>query len=154
MVFRIPSQDIPLVDQRTGLINIDWYDKLKIMETLLSAPQKLVQFTRVLSVASGLQSVTGVGFVPRLIKFQTAIVGGGVWASDGWADGTSNACVENQANSSNFSQPGNAGIQRDIVAGNLQSFVLSSFDADGFTLSWTKVGTPTATATIFALCFR
>lgn len=153
MVFRIPSQDIPLVDQRTGLINIDWYDKLKIMETLLSAPQKIVTFTRVLSVVSGPQSVTGVGFVPRLIAFQTGIPGAGLaWSSSGQADGTLNTCVEDLG-TTNVLQPTLAGIQRD-AAGNFQSFVLSSFDADGFTLNWTKTGTPTATATINALCFR
>lgn len=152
MVFRIPSQDVPLVDPKTGLISIDWYDKLVLMQTLLSAPQKIVTFTRVLSVASGLQSVTGVGFVPRLISFQTGILAGLAWSSSGQSDGTSNTCIED-IGTTNVFQAAFAGIQRD-AAGNFQSFVLSSFDADGFTLNWTKTGTPTATATINALCYR
>lgn len=36
--------------------------------------------------------------------------------------------------------------------GNYQQGVINSFDADGFTIGWTKVGTPTGTCAINALC--
>jgi hypothetical protein len=31
---RIPLQDVPVVDPSTGIINKDWYDALKKIETL------------------------------------------------------------------------------------------------------------------------
>lgn len=125
---------------------------------LQANPYKLATFTRVLSVASGNQSVTGVGFMPRLIQFQTGISGGATWYSAGQSDGTTNTCIETALNSGgtlgSFIQPF-AGVQRDNAAGtNLQTFVIVTMDADGFTVAWTKTGSPTATATVNAICFR
>ena len=128
------------------------------LTALQAQSYKISSFTRVLSVASGNQSITGIGFKPRLILFQTGISGGSTWMSVGQSDGVINTCQEWALNAGGtlgaFAQT-TAGIQRDDAAGaNYQSFVVTSFDADGFTLTWTKVGTPTLTAQITATCFR
>lgn len=152
MPFFLPSQDVPLVDIKTGLIDINWYDRLKTLEPLLNGTSKIATFTRVLSVAAGAQSIVGVGFKPRLIAWQTGIAAGVTWSSIGQSDGTTNTCIEDLG-ATNAYQAAIAGIQRD-AAGAFQSFVLTSFDVDGFTITWSKTGAPTATANITALCFR
>lgn len=115
---------------------------------------KVVSFTRVMSLATGSQSVTGVGFTPRFIEFSTGIVGGSAFGSIGSSDGTThNAAETSFAASSVYPQVGMAGIQRDAAAA-YQSFTVSSMDSDGFTIAWTKSGSPTATATVLATCFR
>lgn len=152
MNFFLPPQDVPMVDPSTGLCNIDWYDKLKLLEPFINGSLKIVTFTRVLSLASGAQSVTGVGFKPRLIVWQTALVGGGSFSSIGQSDGVTNSGVEDYQTGSQALVT-YAGLQRDATA-NYQQFALTSFDVDGFTIAWTKFGTPTATATVFATCFR
>jgi hypothetical protein len=38
--------------------------------------------------------------------------------------------------------------------GNDQTATLSAFDADGFTLAWTKNVSPTGTANIYYIAFR
>lgn len=143
----LPSPDIPLVDPKTGLVNIDWYDKL---QQAVQAKPKIVNFQRVLSLAGGQQSVTGVGFTPSLINFTVAAVTS-AWGSIGQADGTINSCMEFASSVVNFQAV--AGILRDSGV-NYQSFTLTSFDPDGFTIGWAKTGTPTATAFISATCFR
>lgn len=122
--------------------------------------QKIVQFTHVLSLATGPQIITGVGFKPRMILFQNGIVGGSGYASIG------------QANADNFTtyiefglqpvlslfyfQPSlYSGIQRDDnTSNNYAVYQVTSFDPDGFTLLWTKLGTPVATVSVVAICFR
>lgn len=127
--------------------------------TVLEAQSyKVTIFTRVLSVASGNQSITGIGFRPRLIQFQTGISGGAPWGSVGQSDTIVNSDVEFTVNTGTlmaFPDTSVAGRQRDDAAGaNYQHFTVASFDLDGFTLTWTKVGAPTATAEIHATCFR
>lgn len=126
---------------------------------LQANPYKVASFTRVLSVASGNVSYTGIGFRPRLILFQTGISGGATWTSFGQSDMTSNTNNELGLNGGgtigSFIDGSVAGRQRDDAAGaNYQQFVVASFDVDGFTLTWTKVGVPTATCQLNITCFR
>lgn len=114
--------------------------------------RKVGSFTRDISLATGSQSVTGVGFTPRmLILFGTIDNGASSW---GMADGTSQGCI--------FRRPTDGAIYQAAVVAQFQNNVtpdqayasLSSFDADGFTLSWTKQNSPTGTATIKYLAVR
>ena len=64
---------------------------------IIQVSYKIVTFTRLLSLATGTQSITGVGFTPRLIQFQVGILDNsatGGWASAGESDGVSNYCLE------------------------------------------------------------
>lgn len=126
--------------------------------------QKFVQFTHDLSLATGPQIITGVGFKPRLILFQNGIVGGSGYASIGQANeehftGVPDTYIEfglATALSLFYFQPsGVSGIQRDSASSNDYAwYQVTSFDDDGFTLLWTKFGAPTLTASVVAICFR
>lgn len=115
---------------------------------------KLVSFTRDLSTATGSQSVTGVGFTPTACLF---IGGTGQIANWSMVDssraGRAMASIGTFATGINMSTNAIQLIE-NTTATNVQNASVSSWDADGFTLSWTKAGTPTGTATIYAFCTR
>ena len=108
-------------------------------------------FDRDMTAVTGGVSYTGVGFTPKAIIFlgtDNAITG-----SWGFSDDTTEGIV--------FNDDGTTTLSTDTVAirisegvGARQVATVSSFDSDGFTLSWTKTGTPTGTATIKYLAFR
>lgn len=124
--------------------------------TLGQVGVKTVTFTRDTSLASGAQAVTGVGFTPRVVIFLSGLVTGTAQISMGMDDGTTPSCLYNNQNSSvntwglgitfsiEFIQSGTADYQGKIT----------SFGADGFTVTWTKTGVTSGTNTIAALCFR
>lgn len=110
----------------------------------------VLALTRERDAASGDVSYTGVGFRPKLILFNMNVNAEPV-ASFGSDDGTRRSSTI-QRGSTNWYTDGNA-----IVAMNLgvdaQSAVVSSFDVDGFTLTWTKSNAPAAgTMNIIATC--
>ena len=114
---------------------------------------KIVQFTRDISAADGNVSYTGVGFTPTAIIFL-----GEIDATTGWSIGSSigtegaiyaiagtNVMGENNAKCLSFFSSATDKEEVDLL----------SFDADGFTLTYTKAGTPSAvTAYIKAICFK
>ncbi len=122
--------------------------------TILGTRFKVGSFTRDVSVASGTQAVTGVGFQPAAI-ICFANIGATAPASWGMSDGTTHGSVldfhtviaSTYANGTNL-------IQIQVTGADVYQGVLSSFDSDGFTISWTKTGTPTGTATIRYLALR
>jgi hypothetical protein len=112
-----------------------------------------------MSLASGNQAITGAGFKPRAIfAFATASPGSaGAQQSVGMAsDGTpiANAVWANAANiaASNTVITLTQCIQ--IIDGGGQQYAgaVASFDADGFTLTWTRTGAKTGTLTVLAFC--
>lgn len=115
---------------------------------------KAGSFTRDISTASGSQAVTGVGFKPRaLLVF--AVVDNTSQMSVGMADGTTDNSVadRNGVSANQYAASGN--LIELIVSGAAQySGTLSSFDNDGFTISWTKTGSPTGTATCYYMAYR
>ena len=116
---------------------------------------KVGGFTRDLTLAAGTQAVTGVGFAPKAIFFMASV--GGVPGRTSWgiSDGTTSRVLFDHhptyANSFNLST---VPIYLTEVNGVDSYGALSSFDSDGFTISWTKIGSPTGTATIFYMAFR
>lgn len=117
--------------------------------------RKVVSFTIDSSTASGTQAVTGVGFKPTSIRVIMGVSGGGSRASIGMSDGSSEGCVYNAHNTSaNTWGTASNLIYADSGVGTNYAGVISSFDADGFTISWTKTGSPTGTLVLYAECFR
>ncbi len=116
---------------------------------------KVGSFTRDTSLGSGTQAVTGVGFKPSAVIF-LAIVNATAQESAGIDDGTTHSCIVDNTTAS--ADTWTYSTSNSILL--LQSLTIeydgyaSSFDADGFTISWTKVGAKTGTATIFYLAFR
>lgn len=105
-----------------------------------------------LATATGTQAITGVGFQPNLIIVASAPTGSAPF-SIGAAQGAS------QWNfySLNDSTKGNSSstlITYLPIAGTSQTATLNSFDSDGFTLGWTKTGSPTGTLFLYYIAFK
>lgn len=117
-------------------------------------------FTRAMSSSSGNQAVTGVGFTPKYVLFLSAVtatskmsigldVGGAVGAGgQGSIQDNSGSIADTYAVDLVYS------IGLSEGAGVSQIGRVSSFDSDGFTISWTKAGSPTGTATIRYYAFE
>jgi hypothetical protein len=102
--------------------------------------------TRAMDTASGNVATTGLGFKPTSIEFFAAVdatnersIGGAGLTNSGYL----NRCMTTDSTGANTSSADCIRIIRSS-AGNEQKAVLASFDNDGFTLTWTKVGTPPA----------
>ena len=112
-------------------------------------------FTRDISTATGSQAITGVGFQPTaLIVF----VGGGGVGRASWGMASSDAtevCVNHYHNISadSFEHWGNL-IRLEYGPGENYQGNLTSFDADGFTIAWTKNGSPTGTVGCKFIAFK
>ena len=101
-----------------------------------------------LSTATGTSiSVTGVGFQPSKIFFYTGEAGNaGVGHTVGVDDGSTRACIyRNNVNNQQFTS--SYSIKYDNGS-NDQDIYVNSFDADGFTLNNTKVGSPSGTLNV------
>ncbi len=119
---------------------------------------KIITATRDMTTASNDVAYSGVGFVPKAIivfacgETLTA-------ASWGFLDGTRNQAIADYsaagAGANVWTSGGAYGIILVTTAGGINQLAsLKSFDADGFTLTWTKAGTPTGTAYMRFMCFR
>lgn len=117
-------------------------------------------FTRDMTAASGNQAVTGVGFTPKYVLFLSSVsatskmsigldVGGSVGAGgQGSIQDNSGSIADTYAVDLVYSIGLNEG------AGITQIGRVSSFDSDGFTISWTKAGSPTGNAAIRYYAFE
>lgn len=120
---------------------------------------KLVQFkigttTRDTSIASGAGSaVTGFGFKPRLMLFLTGTTGGiaGFGTSIGVSDGTNHYVIGMEASNQWNVLTTHCVDFFDSGGGSCRATV--AFNADGFTPTYTKGGSPTATLTIIYVAF-
>jgi hypothetical protein len=110
--------------------------------------------SRTLSTASGNVAITGVGFKPTLVIFMAA---GGANAHDGsWGadDGTNRYAFGFQPNTTDMNtSTAQGGMMFEQSAGYTFASI-ASFDSDGFTLTWTKVSSPTGGAVITFIAFR
>lgn len=115
---------------------------------------KVGSFTRDLTLASGTQAVTGVGFKPKALIFfaNKSVTSGASW---GVSDGTTDGAIYD-----NF---GSSVDTYDVVASALLYLQtgaifytgdVQSLDSDGFTIDWTKTGATVGTFTIKYLAIR
>lgn len=98
------------------------------------------------ATASGNHAVTGVGFQPTLLYIFADVGGASGCHSYGASDGTTDKVMLGLGTTApdQFDND-NAIANLRISSGNQASATLGSFDADGFTLAFTKTGTPTGT---------
>lgn len=117
---------------------------------------KVGSISRDTSTASGSVAYTGVGFKPKAIHVFGGVVGTTKYTMNGFSDGTTQRGMADNG-------PVSAGTYDDTGAliyiinssgGNFTAGTLTSFDADGFTVSWAKTGSPTGTAVIYYLAMR
>ena len=106
-------------------------------------------FSRDISTASGNQAVTGVGAIPKAILFfmngpnaNEAYIGGGEAANAG------DVLYLNNPAGNSWKVQSSTVIFLFDASGAQYKGVINSFDADGFTIAWTKSGTPTGTINI------
>jgi hypothetical protein len=121
---------------------------------------KVGTFLRNSGTATGTVAYTGVGFKPSAIIFM-ATISGLPSESVGFTNATSGHCLWID----NTYGTGGGGYNNAIYFlrlqagnGNYQLADISTMDADGFTLSWTKfvvgTGTPTTNISVYYLAFR
>jgi hypothetical protein len=117
---------------------------------------KIITITRDTTAATANVAYTGVGFTP------TAMLAlGGIGASNTeyqvlFAMSDSSLTAKNMFLGATLTGAQGATfllIQNGAGSGN-QAATVVSYDADGFTLAWTKTGSPTGTATIYVMCLR
>lgn len=116
--------------------------------------------TKVLSVthdvsATGTQAITGAGFQPSGgVIFMT--IDNTEGASWGIFDSskTLGTLLVNRAGSAGVYEPYDQMYLYNADGTATAAFTITSLDTDGLTITWTKGGTPTGTATIKLLLFR
>lgn len=98
---------------------------------------KIGTIVRVLTASSGDVSYAGIGFRPTSLVF---LAGNGASFSVGLDNATNHGNIYSVSPS--YTDSGNTSI--GIVDGSLngQTGFVKSLDEDGFTISWTKTGTP------------
>lgn len=113
-------------------------------------------FTRDAAGTTANVAYTGVGFVPTSIVF-TAVISGAVHQSVGFADSAKGGKVITRA----FDGNNYANLYTDAciaiaqaTGSNDQWAKVASYDSDGFTLTWTKVNSPTGSITIDYIAYR
>jgi hypothetical protein len=116
---------------------------------------KVGSFTRDISTATGTQAITGVGFQPTAILIFGGVTGSAA-ISAGFSDGSTHGGLSNGhlASADTWAVLTTELIRINQGSGNFYDGTISAFGADGFTVSWTKNGTPTGTATLGYLAFR
>jgi hypothetical protein len=109
-----------------------------------------------LSVA-GTQAITGIGFKPSYVSIYTTRNSDWKTGSFGMSDGTTDRAMYNASNTglgAGAFPPANYVIFLDQDGSNDARALIQSFDSDGFTLNWTKGGSPTGAATIYFTAYR
>lgn len=115
----------------------------------------------------GLQTISGVGFQPKLVQIKASYQGtgysngGSAVMSQGDYDGTTQGCTYPATNTANPEIAGSdyaSGticlLNRNSVSSNVNaSAVASNLGADGFDLTWSKSGFPTGTIGLVITCF-
>ena len=114
---------------------------------------KLVTTTRDNTAATGTVAYTGVGFKPTFL-FLIAVVDSTTKWCMGFDDGTTSKGIGGIGDATNTQDNGSNFYAIRNSAGNNQVAVVSTFDSDGFTLSYTKNGSPTGTSSIYIFAFR
>lgn len=127
---------------------------------------KVLNDSRDVSV-TGTQTISGVGFQPKLIMITAAYgvvgqtTGGHPILSNGSYDGTTQGVAYSRANTANPALAYAAGGSGEIIHCDYSSVsstvyasaVASNIGPDGFDLTWSKTGFPTGTVNFTITCF-
>ncbi len=116
---------------------------------------KVGSFTRDTTLASGTQAITGVGFAPKVVIFLMGSNSAGPGVSAGVDNVSNYGAILNYSalTPTAWYSDTNQSIWDTEATGEYRGH-LSSLDADGFTVTWTKASLPTRTITIVYLAFR
>jgi hypothetical protein len=112
-------------------------------------------FLRTLSLGSGTQAVTGVGFKPSVVQFysMTQVSTAGGW---GWDTLSARSCMTAEFDLTRFNATSVDSIRlQDNTTGYDIGAKITSLDSDGFTITWSLyAGTGAGTGYIIFTAFR
>lgn len=114
---------------------------------------KVGSFSRDMSVGSGTQAITGIGFAPKAVIF-LGVKAGTVVASWGVNDGTNAAAFFKIANTANYSYTFSSIFASVTTGVDEYSGLITTLGADGYTITWTRTGTPTGDLQVLFLALR
>ena len=132
---------------------IQWFTVIgNVLSGSLLTITKLGSFTRSMTANSGDVSYTGIGFRPSVLIFLSSLSSASL--SVGFDDGTLHYYVDVKE-STGYAESSTKSIILLQGTGTHQTAIIKTLDSDGFTLTWTKNGTPgAATGTVHYLAFR
>ena len=114
---------------------------------------KAITSTRDMTAATGSVAYTGAGVTPTAVFAWGSVAGQAAAVSWAFADSAKTSYRIEREGASFFY--GGTGIFYIVTStGNNQTAIISTYDSDGITISWTKGGTPTGTADIFFLFMK
>lgn len=122
----------------------------------VQAPSPFVQtISRDISLASGTQVVGGVGFRPSMVIFFVNQPGTSK-ASWGLDDGSNPQAIydTNATGADEYEAAGTYAIRVIQGGGNSYFGNVSTFDADGFTIAWTKSASPSGSIQVKFVAFK
>ena len=114
---------------------------------------KIITSTRDAGAVTGNVAYTGVGFTPTSVH-ALAVVDGTLYNCKGFADSTKTGWAVYQS-AANVYYVANTLVTYSNQSAWAQNGYIATFDTDGFTMTWTRVGTPTAgTIKLYFICYR
>jgi len=134
---------------------------ITLTDEAVNLPRAVVaNITRDMSLAAGSSSYTGLGFRPSAIITASAELNINAFSSVGLCGHDTDQTTEKSINISRiyndtYDASGSFAFHYES-AGPLTRFfgAISSYDADGFTVAWTKNGSPTGTLYVAFLVFK
>ena len=159
-VGQILATELPAVELTTNKDAASGYAGLDASSLLALAQQrtnfKIGSFTRDMTTADGDQAITGVGFQPILIILFASRSGTTGEFSIGLQISGTQLCQYNSHNitAGSFTATNAACLLMKEAAGSYQFANINTFGADGFTVTWTKTGTPAGTCTVYYLAIK
>jgi hypothetical protein len=113
-------------------------------------------FSRNIGAASGTQAVTGVGFRPSHIIAFSSQNTNKTASFIGFSDGTNDGSMFDNKGTADTYQNDSANFVsvEDSSDANTYKGSIQSFDIDGFTVDWVKVGAPSGTSEIHFIAFK
>ena len=122
----------------------------------LGLSSKLLAATRDMTIATGSVSYTGVGFRPTCLQ---AFGANTALSTNDAPNGYCDSALNQASLRAGSATPGQWVYLASVLInlgtdGALQTFAVTSFDADGFTGTWTRTGAPGGTQSIAFLAFK
>ena len=122
----------------------------------LGLSSKVLAITRDMTLATGSVSYTGVGFRPTSLQAFGANV---TISTNNAVNGYCDSALGQAALRAGSGTPGQWVYLASVLIymgtdGAYQTFAVTSFDADGFTGTWTRTGAPGGTQSMAILCFK
>lgn len=115
---------------------------------------KVITITRNLNSATGDVSYTGIGFQPSSLITNCSIDGNGPKISWGMTDKNKDASHVVEIGTEVYGDGNIYAINLvTTLSTNFQKALVKSYDVDGFTLTWTKTGSPTGTGSCAIIAY-